>query len=346
MLYPVKYLRSLQRTLNKKEPKPTLTALNMPEIALLVLSHLDPSTILLIRLVSSSINTLILTHQRSISITVAQRQFSIIVTDFNSPDIGGLQENFHLKTIARLPKAYEMARRANSQCGRTAEIVPEISEAGKPTTSYPAFIARCARAILTIWVIGDIRRHITRPKLLPTYIPLLSRREKCARHLSRKTTGKPPFVSQTNRRAISQYIETLAPDFPTETQSQLAIFDDTRQTYLNSLPLDRRLDLVGVQHYLFLALAMVGLRYVNTSREQRAFALQQSPNFLLLLSSRDPDEWGWASRLMIEVTCHKVSGYLTREIKSEKQGARVIPIPLVEKDMIEESKRVKEGLTR
>ena len=306
MSYPVNFLRNLQRMLDEKEL--SRTALNIPEIALLVLSHLDPSSILLIRLVFSSFNTLILTHQRSISITVAKRHFSIIVTDFHPPDNDDLQENFHLKTIARPPKAYEMARRANSQCGRTAEIVPETVKAGRPTTSYTAFIARCARAILTIWVIGNIRQHITRPKPLPTYIPLLSRREKCVRHLSRKTTGKPPFVSQTNRRAISQYIETLAPEVPTEIQSPLAIFDAARKTYLESLPLDRRLDLVGVQHYLFVGLAMLGPRYISTRREQRAFALRKSPNFLLLLSSRDPDEWGWASQLIIEVTCHKVSG--------------------------------------
>ena len=344
MLYPVKYLRSLQYTMNEKAP--TLTALHIPEIMLLILSRLDPSTILLIRLVSSSINTLILTHQRSVSITVAQRHFPIIITDCHPPNIDSLQKNFHLKTIARLPEAYEMARRINSQFGRTAGIFPETVEAGKPTTSYLAFIARCARAILTIWVIGDIRRHITRPEPLPTYIRLLGRREKCVRHLSRRTTGNPPFVSQTNRRVISQYIETLAPEFPAQIQSQLAIFDAARKTYLDSLPLDRRLDLVGVQHYLFVGLAIIGRGYISTSREQLAFALQQSPNFLLLLSSRDPDEWRWASFLITEVTCHKVSKYLTREIKSEKEWARAISFPLVKKDMIEEAKRVKGELTR
>ena len=344
MLHPVKYLRSFQRLLNKKEP--SLTALHISEIVLLILSHLEPSTILSIRLVSSSINTLILTYQRSISITVAQRQFSIIITDFHPPNIDGLQEKFHLKTIARLPKAYELARRTNSQLECTVDISRETvreHSTSMPTISYPTFIARCARAILTIWVIGDIRRHITQPEPLPAYIPLFGRREKRVSFLSRMTYGvsriicKPPVSSQINRQAISQCIETLAATSTSEMESKLTMFDSTRTAYLGSLSHDCRIDLVWVQDYLFAGLAITRRRYNSTSREELAFALQQSPNFLLSLSSRDPNEWSWASRLIIEITRHK---------QSEDEWAMIIPIPPVEKDMAEEAKRVKGELTR
>ena len=213
-------------------------------------------------------------------------------------------------------------------------------------------MARCARAILTIWVIGDIRRHITRPELLPAYIPLLGRRENGVGLLSRITYGvsriisKPPVSPQTNRQAISQYIETLAPKSTSEIKSQLAIFDSARTTYLESLPLDRRLDLVWVQNYLFAGLAITRRRYNSTSREELAFALQQSPNFLLSLSSKDPNEWSWASRLIIEMTRQKESEFLTGLVKSEDEWARIIPFPPVGKDMVEEANRVKGELTR
>ena len=355
MLHPVKYLRSFQRTLNKKES--TLTALHIPEIVLLILSHLEPSTILLVRLVSSSINTLILTHQRSISMTVAQRQFSIIITDWYPPNVDGLQKKFHLKTIARLPKAYELARRANSQLECTVDISREAVKGreyslSRPTISYPTFIARCARAILTIWVIGDIRRHMTQPEPLPAYIPLFGRREKRVGLLTRMTYGvsrvicRPPVSSQINRQAISQCIETLAATSTSEIKSQLTIFDSARTTYLDSLSLDCRLDLVWVQDYLFAGLAITRRRYSSTSREELAFALQQSPNFLLLLSSRDPNERSWASRLVIEMIRHKESEFLTHHVKSEDEWARIMPFPPVEKDMAEEAKRVKAELTR
>ena len=354
MLYPLKYLRSLQRTVSRKEP--TLTALHIPEIVLLILSHLDPSTILLIRLVSSSINTMILTHQRSISKTVAQRQFSIIITDCRPPNIDSLQTNFHLKTIARLPKAYELARRLNSQLECTVisreTVKGRETSFSRPTISYPTFIARCARAILTIWVVGDIRRHITQPESLPAYIPLFGRREKSVRLLSRMTYGvsrticKPPVSSQINRQAISQCIETLAPKSTFEIKSQLAIFDSARTTYLDSLSRDCRLDLVWVQDYIFAGLAITRRRYNRTSPEILAFVLQQSPNFLLSLSSRDPNEWNWASRLVKEITRHIESESLTHHMKIEDEWASMIPIPLVEKDMIEEAERVKEELTR
>ena len=355
MSYPAKYLRSFLRTLNKRET--TLKALHIPEIVLLILSHLDSSTILLIRLVSSSINTLILTHQRSISITLAQRQFSIIITDPHPPNINSLKTNFHLKTIARLPKAYELARRTNSQLECTVDISREAVKGReqsliRPTISYPTFIARCARAILTIWFIGDIRRHITQPEYLPAYIPLFRRREKRVRLLSRMTYGlsriicKPPVSSQINRQAISQCIETLATKSTSEIKSQLIIFDSARTTYLDSLSRDCRLDLVWVQDYLFAGLAITRRRYNRTSREELAFALQQSPNFLLSLSSRDPNEWSWASHLVIEMTRLKESEFLTHHVKSEDDWARIIPFPPVEKDMVEEAKRVKEELTR
>ena len=354
MLYPLKYLRSLQRTVNRK--KPTLTALHIPEIVLLILSHLDPSTILLIRLVSSSINTLILTHQRSISITVAQRQFSIIITDCRPPNIDSLQKNFHLKTIARLPKAYELARRTNSQLECTVinreTVKGRETSFSRPTISYPTFIARCARAILTIWVIGDIRRHITQPEPLPAYIPLFGQREKSAGLLSRMTYGvsrnicKPPVSSKINRQAISRCIETLAPKSTSEIESQLTIFDSARTTYLDSLSRDCRLDLVWVQNNIFTGLHITRRRCNSTSPEELAFALQQSPNFLLSLTSKDVNEWVWAARLVREITRHKETEFLTDHVKIGDEWARMIPVPPVENDIIEEAERVKGELTR
>lgn len=349
-MYPVKCSRSLQHTSIKKEP--TLTALYIPEIILLILSHLDPPTILLIRLVSSSINTIILTHQRSISISVAQRQSSSIIIECHPPNIDSLQENFYLKTIARLPKADELARRTNSQLECTVSETVKGRHFSRPTLLYPTFIARCARAILTIWVIGDIRRHISRPEPLPKYIPLLGRREKCVRLLSRmmhgvsRTICKPQSLSEANRQAISHYIETLVLKPPSEIQSHLAIFDAARTMYLHSLPLDRRLDLVWVQSYLFAGLAIKHRRHNYSNGEESAFALQQNPNFLLSVRSRDPNERNWASHLIIEMTRHKVSEYMTRAGTSENEWARVIPIPLLEKDIVEEANRVKGELTR
>lgn len=333
----------------------TPTPLQIPEIALSIVSHLDPPTILSIRLVSVPINTLILTHQKSISRSVTQRQFSSII-DCRPPDIDCLQKNFHLRTLIRLPKAYELARRANRhyECyvdaGRNKVKGKEITVI-KPTSLYSTFLARCARAILMIWTLNDIRRHLEQSEPLPSYISppsLPSRREKLGRLFSRMTNNKSKLNSvsltpaEVNAQAISLYITILAPRSRSEVQRHLSAFDAARQTYLDSLSRDHYIDLVWVQDFLLKGLANNPPfhRQLRRIDEEMIFALQQSPGFLLSMGSSDQCERSWAWNLAREVVRLRQNEFLIAE------WARIIPFPPVEDGLGEEAERAKGELTR
>lgn len=229
---------NLQQSSNMTES--TIAPLHIPEIALSIFSYLDPPAILAIRLVSSSINSLILTHQKFLSKSVAARCFSQTI-DWYPPDIDCLPDNFHLKTLTRLPKAFELARRANTNCECHIETAC-LTRRGrrrkrricfKPSPSLPAFLARCARAILIIWVLNDIRQHCEPYQPLPTYIPPhptsrgLLRLGRLFSRLKSFTSKPSSFVADANARSIWLYLNNLAPEPESEVQSCLSTFDAT-----------------------------------------------------------------------------------------------------------------------
>ena len=283
----------------------TPTPLQIPEIAISIFAHLDPPTVLSIRLVSFPINTLILTHQRSISRSIAQRQFLTDI-DWPPPDLDCLQKNFPLKTLTRLPKAYTLARRANTNfdCYAVAGRVKKPwrrshVEIIKATPLYPTFLGRCARAILIIWTLNDIRQSLDGSEPLPSYTPPSppSRHERLGRLLSRMTmlsfksdsASAPPV--DANARTLSLYMSTLKPKSKPEFQEYFSALEAARQTYLISLPRSHRIDLVWVQNYLFLGL----VRLIKDG--DVTFALHQGSGFMLSFSSDDQCEKVWAQTL-------------------------------------------------
>ena len=340
-----------------KEATPNL--LQVPELALCIISHLDPPTIPSMRLVSFAINNLILTHQRSISRCIAQRQFSTDI-DWPPPDISCLDRNYHLRIICRLPKADTLARRANKnlEChvegGRTKIKGKWHAEATviKPASSYPAFLGRCTRAILIIWTLNDIRRHFYQPEPLPRYIPPPpppTRQERVKRLFSRikkvpsKLESAPASASRspigTNAQNLSRYISFLAPRSEDEVKEHLSAFDAARQTYLKSLSRNHLIDLVWVQDYLFIGLAR-NPRSRRTTQEQLVFLLQQGPDFILSWCSSDQWERGWALDLVQAVVHARQSEF------SLDEWGRIIPFVPEEDGLAEEAQRAKGELTR
>ena len=336
----------------------TPTPLQIPEIALGIISHLDPPTILSIRLVSFPISTLILNHQKSISRSIAQRDFSTD-TDWCLPDTDCLQKNFHLKTLTRLPKAVELARRANknlecyADAGRVNTKGKRRAETTllKPTSLYPAFLGRCASAFLIIWTLNDISRHVDQSEPLPIYTSKpspLNHRERFGRLFSRITdfTSKPssasPSPAEVNAQAISTYINTIVPRSESEVRSRLSKFDSVRKTYINSLSRDHRIDLVWVQQYLFIGLARGtrGQRGHYGASEDVGFALQQGPGLMLSLCSDDQRERDWAWGLAGKVVHARKSDLWIDEWE------RIIPFPPGEEGWGEEARRAKEALTK
>lgn len=334
----------------------TLTPLQIPEIALSIISHLDPPAILSIRLVSFPINTLILAYQRSVGRSIAQRQFSTDI-DWPAPDIDCLQKNFHLKTLTRLPKAYKFARKTNVKWEYYVEAGVSkikgkrngVATVLKPNSSYPAFLGRCARAILIIWTLNDIRRHIDPLEPLPSYVcppPPPSRRQRLGRLFSRmaNVSSKPNSASLSPTEANSQsfrlHMNSLAPRSECEVKRYLSTFNAARQTFLNSLPRNHRTDLIWVQDYLFIALARNSRRH-GRSDVIVAFVLQQSPAFELSLSSDDRCERVWAWNLASGIVHARQSEF------SFNEWARTVPfLPGEEEDWCEEAYRAKAELTR
>ena len=292
------------------------TPLQIPEIALIIIGHLDPPTTLSIRLVSSRINALILSDQRSISRSIAQRHYSIDI-DWPPPDVDGLQQNFHLRTLTRLPKAYKLARRANTQYECHVETISFAKKTCgtvmKPTPSYAAFLARCTRAILTIWTLNDIRQNLAEAGPLPSYVspsPSPSpfhRQGVLGRFFSRMTatSSEPGSASlspaEANAQNITLYIASLRSKSLLEFYEWPPAFSAARQTYLQSIPRDHLIDLSWVKEYLY-----HGLPWDTRSRQgsryyEKLYALQQSPNFILSLCSDDKCEKAWAWSLVRKV---------------------------------------------
>lgn len=339
-----------------KETTPKL--LQIPEIALSIIINLDPSTLLSIRLVSLPINTLILTYQKSISRSIAQRHFSTDI-DWCPPDIDCLQKNFHLKTLIRLPKAVELARRANKNLECYADAGPTKLKAKRyaeatglrPTSLYPAFLGRCARAILIIGTVNDIREHLDQSKPLPSYIsspPPPNRRERLRRLFSRmkNVTSKNNSASlspaEANAQAISTHIDTIVPRSKFEVQSRLSVFDAARETYLNSLSRDHRIDLVWVQEYLFIGLGRGtrGRPSHHGTREELGCAMKQSPGLMLSMCSDDQRVRDWAWNLAGKVVHARQSDVWIDDRE------RIIPFPPGEEGWGEEARRAKRELTK
>lgn len=300
--------------------------LQVPEITLSIIGHLDPPTILSIRLVSFLINTLVLTHQRSICRSIAQRYYSINI-DWPPPDIDNLQENFHLKTLTRLPKAYSLARRANAHCQcfteasrvtmkakRHAEVVVM-----KPTPLYSAFLARCTRAILITWTLNDIKQHLGGPGPLPNYIspsPPRSRRHgRLGRLFSRMTVITSKLGSESlspvdaNAHNIVLYMTALQQRSRPDIQEYIYALHAARQPYLQSLPRDYRVDLFWVQQYLYIGLPSNTNSRHNSEYYEKLYTLQQSPNFILSWCSHDECEKAWARSLARKVLNTRQSEY-------------------------------------
>lgn len=331
------------------------TPLQIPEIAISIIGYLDPPTVLSIRLVSIPINTLILTHQRCISRSIAQRQFLTDI-DWPPPDLDCLQKNFPLKTLTRFPKAYTLARRANknlecyAEAGR-ARIPGKRHVEGpvlKVTSLYPTFLGRCARAILIIWTLNDIRQYLDESEPLPSYVPPSppSRQGRLGRLLSRMTmfniksdsASAPPI--DANAQTLSLYMSTLKPRSKLEFQKYFSALEAARQKYLNALPRNHRIDLVWVQNYLFLGLSR-GYRTKLIAGGDIAFALHQGPGFILSLSSDDQCEKVWARTL-----ARNVIGAREFELSFD-EWERTLPIFFDEEEGREEEvRRAKAELTR
>ena len=267
-----------------------------------------------------------------------------------------LQKNFHLKTLTRLAKAYKFARKTNVnwECYVEAGVSKikgkrnGVATVLKPNSSYPTFLGRCARAILIIWTLNDIRRHIDPLEPLPSYVcppPPPSRRQRLGRlfSLMANVSSKPNSASLSPTEANSQsfrlHMNSLAPRSECEVKRYLSTFNAARQTFLNSLPRNHRTDLIWVQDY-FIALARNSRRH-GRSDVIVAFVLQQTPAFELSLSSDDRCERVWAWNLASGIVHARQSEF------SFNEWARTVPfLPGEEEEWCEEAYRAKAELTR
>ena len=225
----------------------------------------------------------------------------------------------------------------------------------RPTPLCPTFLTRCASTILIIWALNDIRLYLDPPEPLPRYTPPPpppSSRRRLGRLFSRMTNitsvvdspSASPLDANAQSGSLLLYIKKLALRTLSGLQWHLSTFDST--TNVSKLAISkpsRRPGMGSEVSYLLIGLSRTSLcgRHSNHHTDlEAAFALQQSPAFLLSLVSAAQCERNWAWRLARRVD------YARQSENSFDKWARIIPYLPMEEDLDEEAERAQADLIR
>ncbi|MCJ1398139.1 hypothetical protein MMC11_001336 [Xylographa trunciseda] len=311
------------------------SALQSPDILLLILSLLDPSTLARFRLTSSRINSIITAHQRSICSSIALRTYSTSLdflpsphTALSSPGLG----NLYIRALLRLRRAHLLVVKAIDESQRmpTSQLKSDSPEADEAR-------ARCTRGILVFWALIDIQQSLypdeaptpmfSEPYLGP--LPMTRRQRMISRLLRFRNPASPPnlLVAQYDARAqylcaaerAEPYRVVNAPSHPNgvditssgsaaaSVARRFAAIKAAQIPFAALLSRSTRIDLEVAQGYLHLLLERVsapdygGHMPPNNIQDcwwKESWALRQGPAFVLALHSHLNAEVEWALRRM------------------------------------------------
>ncbi|MCJ1315672.1 hypothetical protein MMC15_000992 [Xylographa vitiligo] len=303
------------------------SALQTPDILILVLSLLDPNTLASFRLTSSRVHSIIIHHQKTICNSIALRTYSTPLDFLPSPSSllssPGLA-NLHFNALLRMPRALLLADRAivgSNAMGR-----------GCTSKDYPAHNqtrARCTRGILVFWALVDIQESVNPDQVpAPSYRlepsvalgPVPKRWKTAAQLFSPRTwisTLKSPSPSP---HAITPALHTAGtPTAKVDGSSstpcllsavsvaqRLAAVKVAQAPFVALLTRSTRIDLEVAQGFLHTLMpnSNSGLQpnsplyMAQHSWWRESWALRQGPAFMLAVSSADLRERAWTNERM------------------------------------------------
>ncbi|MCJ1432279.1 hypothetical protein MMC27_001635 [Xylographa pallens] len=303
------------------------SALQTPDILILILSLLDPTTLATFRLTSPRINSIIVAHQKSICNAVALHTYFTSL-DFlpstnsllSSPGL----DNLYINTLLRMPRAFLLADRAVTGCNATGHCWNSTDYSADNETR-----ARCTRGILVFWALVDIQLSVISDKVpapiykveAPVAIAPMSKRWKNAAQLFSPrmwaSTRKLPF---TSTHAIAPALHTAdAPsnrvDVSGTTSSDLsaasvaqrfAAVKAAQAPFVALLTRPTRVDLEVAQGFLHTLMPNSNcgmqpnspLYMAQHSWWRESWAMRQGPAFMLAVSSTDARERAWTNERM------------------------------------------------
>ncbi|MCJ1475100.1 hypothetical protein MMC13_003760 [Lambiella insularis] len=297
------------------------SGLQLPDILLIILSLLDPPTLLSFRLTSPRINSIITTHQRSICNSIASHTHSTNLDFLPSPDSPALLlhlQNLHIKALLRIPRAKLLAARAVTHSD-------PIYGPRETDPSDDGLRAHCTRGILVFWALVDIQQSVSPNKgSVPRYVPGLpaavvpaSKRRGIVARLFRTRKREPATNAAagpvTAATCVSPALDTIetpsSPDadrtFPTSASAvtqRFATIKAAQQPFVSLLSRPTRVDLELAQGYLHWLMPFdlggcfggPSLTYKEQCWWKESWALRQGPAFLLAVCSADAGERSWA----------------------------------------------------
>lgn len=292
-------------------------ALQIPDVVLHILAHVNAPTLLSLRLVSSSLNSIIVTHQRTICKSIICNFGKDI--DLCRPAVRESSKYYHLRLTVRARKAKALASDAIARKdffdGR------RMRQSRDPWYHY--LVAHCMRGILVVWNLSDIQEHVGPFYRLPTYVPtpphssVSSRPHSRSGRLSRFLADKIRIFSASaaantpkpeNSTRVSKVpdlsIMTLAPRTTIEVENRLGKIRSAQRQYLRTLDRISRVDFELAQQYIMTLMPRcrdvchcsdsIGPTDDPMVLRRRSFALQQVPRFMLSVLSTDLEEKRWA----------------------------------------------------
>lgn len=304
-----------------------VTPLQTPDILLLILSFLSPHTLLSFRLTSPLINSLIITHQKSICSAIASHTYCTPLTFLPSSSLLHHLDNLHLRSLVRLPRARLLAARA---IAKDAALGDGTYSAGEP---YPfdEELRRCTRGILVFWALVDIQRSVSPDPNPPAhYIPgeapaatvdatatAPKRRGVVARlfrHRSRGSTATQTLAAPDTLGPLRPTPDNpaahgpAAPSAATVITQRFATIKAAQAPFVALLTRSTRVDLELAQGYLhtlvpshegeYVGLKFLGLAFQEHCWWKESWALRQGPAFVLAASSGVAAERRWAVERM------------------------------------------------
>lgn len=329
------------------------TALHIPDVVLHILAHVDTPTLLSLRLVSTSLNSIISTHQYTICKSIIWHDCAIDL-DLCPTAMRDASKYYYLRTSLRARKAQSLASNAIAK----REFWFDCQEGnciGGP--GFDVLVARCTRGILVIWTLNDIKEQVCPSDRLPTYVPtsapssvpdITLRPQRRPGRLCRLLAGKSKIFSAL---AASETSDLCTLTTYIEAETCLAKVRSAQYQYVRLLDRTTRIDLELAQVDLMVLMPLEMWRcsesptnnYVVLRR--RFFALQQGPTFMLSVVSTDAKERDWAWDVVTTASAKRITSPLVQEIDYlyampfdfEEQGeSRVWRI-----EIMEEASRVK-----
>ncbi|MCJ1377963.1 hypothetical protein MMC17_001059 [Xylographa soralifera] len=303
------------------------SALQTPDILILILSLLDPTTLASFRLTSPRINSIIIAHQKSICNSIALRTFSTSFDFLPSPNSllssPGL-DKLHINALLRMPRALLLADRAIIGCNAMGR--------GCNSRDWPAYketCARCTRGILVFWALVDIQESVSPNQVpAPNYKleapvalgPVAKRWKNAAQLFSPRTWVSTRKSPSTTPRAVPPAVHpadtpparvegcSITPnDLSAASVAQrLAAVKAAQAPFVALLTRSTRIDLEVAQGFLHTLMpnSNSGLQpnsplyMAQHSWWRESWALRQGPAFMLAVSSADARERAWTNERM------------------------------------------------